>query len=258
MGEAEAVEGMPSQGPAGLRVTPPLAPTEPTSQLSTEAASTLNRPLLWAPPEPPAMAMLGPCGSGEVAGQPADELGRVSPGYLRGDADEGRRHFGAEGVEHLASGVAAQQHLHVNAGGLQVLGDDDLGDAEGQVALPAGADGNPLVGVGRGHGEAGIHVVQGAAFASAGVGAALALAELAVAPVPAGGGNPGGEEISPEGQDEIGVLDIEIGEDILLVHVLDGGAVDIVVHGLEGQVLDAGGLGEAGWSASPGGRAWAW
>ena len=73
---------------------------------------------------------------------------------------------------------------------------------------------------------------------------ALSLAELAVAPVPAGGRNPGGEEVCAEGQDEVGVLDVEVGEDVLLVDVLDGGAVDVIVHGLELQVLDAGGLGE--------------
>ena len=82
-------------------------------------------------------------------------------------------------------------------------------------------------------------MVQGAAFA-----AAIALAELPVASVPAGGRNPGGEEVGAEGQNEIRVIDVEIGEDVLSVDVFDGGTVDVVVVGLELQVLDAGGLGE--------------
>ena len=124
---------------------------------------------------------------------------------------------------------------------MQVLRHYDLGDAQGQAALHAWVDGDPLVGVGRGHGEAGVHLIQSAA-----VVAVASLAELAVAPHPAGRRNPGGKEIRAEGQNDVGVLQVEVGENVLLVDVFDGGAIDVVVDGLEVQMLGAEGFGEAG------------
>ena len=84
-------------------------------------------------------------------------------------------------------------------------------------------------------------MVEGAAMFPA-----LALAEFPVAAIPAGRRNPGGEEVGTEGENEVCVLHIEVGENVLVVHVLDGGSVDIVVHRLVAHVLGAHGLGETG------------
>ena len=49
------------------------------------------------------------------------------------------------------SALAIGQAPDIYPGRLPPLGNDDVGQAEGQVPVPAGLDGQPLVGVGCGH-----------------------------------------------------------------------------------------------------------
>ena len=73
----------------------------------------------------------------------------IGAGDLGGDADDLGDGLGAEGVQGLAAAVA-EEGVDVDAGGLQAVLHDHLGDAHGQVAFPAWPDGDPLVGVGGG------------------------------------------------------------------------------------------------------------
>ena len=75
---------------------------------------------------------------------------------------------------------------------------------------------------------------------------ALTLPEFSVPAVPPGRRNPGRQEISAEGQNDIGVLNVEIGQNILLEHVLHGGSIHVVVDGLVVEVLRPHHVSEAG------------
>ena len=119
-----------------------------------------------------------------------------------------------------------------SGGGLGVsepFGDDDVGDAEGQQPLGARVDVDPVVGVGRGHGEPGVDVDQPPALP-------VALAQLAVPARVLDRRQPGVQEVGAEGEDAAGVAYIEVGQHLLLKHLLDGGAERDALHGLVGQV----------------------
>ena len=98
----------------------------------------------------------------------------------------------------------------------------------------------PLVGVGGRHGKPGIDLHECAAARTN-----LGIAQLPKSGGPAGGRNPSGEEVGAEGEQEVGVTDIQIRQQLLVEDVLDRGLVGGVSQGFKSDMASTEGLGES-------------
>ena len=179
---------------------------------------------------------------GEVVSQVANLLcGRLAFVQLFGDSQQAGNIFRREGRKGRGS-LPVGQGIHVHALGLHSFADDHVGQAQGQVALHARTDGQPLVGVGRRHGKAGVNMHQ-VTPASLGL-APVALAEFAVGRGQAGGTLPGRKKVGAKGNYIVGVANIKVGQAVLVEHALDCGAVGGIVQRLKSQLASAQGCGE--------------
>ena len=129
-------------------------------------------------------------------------------------------------IEHRR--VAARQLLDGARCG-QAVGDDHVRHAQREQALLAGAHEKPLVGVGGRHRKPRLHLYERAALA-------LALPEVAVAPRVAHGGDPRVQEVGAERQHVARVVDVEVGQAVLVEHLLDGPAKVGLLEHLVGHV----------------------
>ena len=177
---------------------------------------------------------------GEIVGQVANLLGgRLAFVKLLRNAQLAGNAFRGEGFQCRRSLAVGQGH-HVHAIGLHPLAENDVGQAKGQVTLHTGADGQPLVGIGRSHRKTGVNVDQVTPLALA----TAALAELAIGGGQAGGRAPGGQEIGAKGNDVVGVGQVKVGQAVLVEDALNGSPVGRVVQGFKPQVATAYGSGE--------------